>query len=92
MCAGLSARARSEIVAQFAIEAIALCIAGGVAGVPLGVAFSGIVAMAAHWPVSVSPAAVGLALFLAAAVGVVFGVYPARMAANIQPIDALRAP
>jgi ABC-type antimicrobial peptide transport system permease subunit len=83
---------RSEIVAQFALEAVALCLAGGIAGLPLGAAFSGLVAIAAGWPVSMSPTAAGLALVLAAAVGLLFGVYPARMAAAIQPIDALRAP
>jgi putative ABC transport system permease protein len=83
---------RLDIVAQFAIESAAICIVGGVVGVPLGAVLSAIVAVAAGWPVSVSPGAVLLALALAGTVGVAFGVYPARLAAKIDPVDALRAP
>jgi putative ABC transport system permease protein len=83
---------RSDIVAQFGIEAAVLCIVGGAVGVPLGAGLSGIVAVAAGWPVSVSPGAVLLALTLAGSVGIAFGVYPARLAARIEPVDALRAP
>ena len=82
---------RAEILAQFALESAVLCTAGGLAGVPLGAALSGIVALAAGWPVSVSIPSVVLAVALACVVGVAFGVYPARVAASIQPIDALRA-
>jgi putative ABC transport system permease protein len=82
---------RAEIVVQFAMEAAALCIAGGIAGVPLGAVFSGIVAVAAGWPVTISPLAVVSALALATAVGLGFGVYPARLAANIDPAEALRS-
>jgi putative ABC transport system permease protein len=82
---------RAEILAQFAIEAAALCVAGGVVGVLVGVGLSGIVALAAGWPVNVSIWAVLLALALACGVGLAFGIYPARLAAGIQPIDALRA-
>jgi putative ABC transport system permease protein len=83
---------RLDIVAQFAIEAAAICTVGGVVGVPLGAGLSGLVAAAAGWPVSVSAGAVLLALALAGTVGVAFGVYPARLAAQIDPVDALRAP
>jgi putative ABC transport system permease protein len=82
---------RSEITAQFALEAAVLCVAGGAAGVVLGGVLSAIVAVAAGWPVSISPSGVVLALVLAAAVGMLFGIYPARIAAHILPIDALRA-
>ena len=80
-----------DILAQFTIEALALCVAGGAAGVPIGAALSALVAVMAGWPVSTSPAASALALLMSAAVGLVFGVYPARVAARIAPIDALRA-
>jgi ABC-type antimicrobial peptide transport system permease subunit len=82
---------RVEIVAQFAIEAAALCVAGGLVGVPIGALLSGIVAVAAGWPVSVTPWAVCLALTLACGVGLTFGIYPACVAANIQPVEALRS-
>jgi putative ABC transport system permease protein len=83
---------RAEVIAQFAIEAAALCIAGGMAGIPLGAMLAGIVALAAGWPVSVSVWSIVIALTLAVVVGLGFGVYPARVAAGIQPVDALRAP
>lgn len=82
---------RSAVIAQFAIEAVVLCAAGGVAGVPLGAVLSAVVAVAAGWPVSLSPWTVLLALGLATVVGLLFGIYPARVAANIEPVDALRA-
>jgi ABC-type antimicrobial peptide transport system permease subunit len=82
---------RGDIVAQFTAEALALCVAGGAAGLCLGAALSGLVAIAADWPVSMSPMAVALAMLMSVAVGLLAGVYPAITAADIQPIDALRA-
>lgn len=82
---------RIEIVAQFAIEAATLCVAGGLVGVPLGAILSAVIAVAAGWPISVTPWAMLLALALAFGVGLGFGIYPARIAANIQPVEALRA-
>lgn len=82
---------RPDILAQFAIEAAMLCAAGGAAGVPLGIAMAAIAAWAGGWPVSISLVSILLALGLATAVGVGFGLYPARRAAAIQPVDALRA-
>jgi putative ABC transport system permease protein len=81
---------RAEITTQFALEAAVLCVAGGIAGVPLGAVLSAIVAMAAGWPVSISMWSVVLAIALAAGVGMLFGIYPARVAASITPIEALR--
>ena len=82
---------RSEVIIQFGIEAALLCMVGGAAGVPLGAVLSGIVALTAGWPVSLSLGAIGLALALATGVGLTFGLYPAMVAANVHPIDALRA-
>ena len=83
---------RSDILRQFGFEAAALCVGGALVGVPLGGLVSLIVAQTGGWPVSVSAGAIFLALMMAVVVGVAFGVYPARVAANIEPIDALRSP
>ena len=82
---------RSHIILQFTIEAGILCGAGGLLGVPLGIALSWAVASAAGWPVSVSTAAIAMALVMATSVGLVAGVYPARVAASVDPMEALRA-
>ena len=82
---------RADIVKQFGFEASVLCVAGGVAGIPLGAVFSAVVAITGDWPVSISVGSVVLALALAASVGITFGLYPARVAACIEPIDALRS-
>lgn len=82
---------RRDITAQFAAEAAALCLGGGLLGVPLGMALSGAVAVTAGWPVSVSVGGVLLSLVLALAVGLGFGIIPARAAAGVQPMEALRA-
>ena len=81
---------RAHVLLQFLVEAIALSLAGGIAGVILGVGSSAAISRIAGWPTLVSPAAVGGALFFAALVGVVFGFYPARKAAALDPIAALR--
>jgi putative ABC transport system permease protein len=81
---------RSTIVRQFAAEAVVLAAAGGAAGVCLGTAAAFAVGTLAGWPVVVTPGAVAVALLLAAGVGLAAGTYPARLAASITPIDALR--
>jgi putative ABC transport system permease protein len=81
---------RRDIVTQFALEAIALCLAGGLAGVPLGVVLSATVALSAGWPVAISIGAIALALGLATAVGLLCGIQPARLAARLDPAAALR--
>jgi ABC-type antimicrobial peptide transport system permease subunit len=81
---------RRHVLAQFLVEAIALSLAGGIAGVILGIGSSAAISSIAGWPTLVSPTAVGGALFFAALVGVVFGFYPARKAAALDPIAALR--
>jgi putative ABC transport system permease protein len=85
----LGARAAS-ILRQFLIEAVVLSTGGGAIGVVLGIAGATAIAVFAHWAASVSIAAVVLALAFSAAVGVFFGYWPARKAAALDPISALR--
>ena len=81
---------REDVLWQFALEAAVLSVAGAIVGVPLGWCFAAIVAWLAGWPVAISGVSVLLALALAALLGIGFGVYPARVAADLQPAIALR--
>lgn len=80
-----------DIMRQFLVEAVTLCLIGGIFGTVLGAAAAAIVANAAQWPVLISPSVIGLALGSAAITGIVFGYFPARRAASLNPIDALRS-
>jgi putative ABC transport system permease protein len=82
---------RSSIVAQFAAEALLLGLGGAPAGIVMGAAGAWIVAALAGWPVAVSTASLAIATALAAIVGLVAGLYPARLAASLTPIEALRS-
>ena len=81
---------RRDILLQFLIESVVLSLSGGVIGIVLGVAGAKILAQTAGWQVLISLPAVVLAFGFAAAVGVFFGIYPARKASFLHPIDALR--
>jgi ABC-type antimicrobial peptide transport system permease subunit len=85
----LGARSAS-ILRQFLIEAVVLSTGGGAIGVVLGIIGATAIAMFAHWPTSISAGAILLALAFSAAVGVFFGYWPARKAAALDPISALR--
>jgi len=86
----VGARAR-DIERQFLAEAVALSIAGGIAGVLLGWGFAELVAAVSPLPARITWWSVVLAVTLGAGVGIIFGVYPARRAARLDPIAALRA-
>jgi putative ABC transport system permease protein len=79
-----------HILAQFLLEAITLSIVGGSIGIGLGITASKIVARTAGWPTTVSLTSVGTAFAFSAGVGIFFGLYPARKAAALDPIEALR--
>ena len=81
---------RSNIMFQFLIEALVLCMAGGMLGVALGFGASTLLSTKFGWNTLVSPTAVGVAFAFSAAVGLVFGLWPARRAATLNTIDALR--
>jgi putative ABC transport system permease protein len=79
-----------DIQRQFLVEAVTLALFGGAIGIALGLAFSVLISNFLQWPTLVSPAAVGMAATFSAAVGIFFGYYPARKAARLDPIEALR--
>jgi putative ABC transport system permease protein len=82
---------RKDILLQFLIEALVLSVAGGIIGVALGVAGSLIVGWTSDLPTSVSLLSVAVAFIFSAAIGLFFGIYPARKAAEYDPIHALRS-
>ena len=81
---------RRDILLQFLFESAFLSLAGGALGVALGALAARAVSQLAHWPTMVNPGAVLLAFGFASMVGVFFGFYPARRAAGLDPVDALR--
>jgi putative ABC transport system permease protein len=80
----------SDVLTQFLLEAVALSLAGGLLGVTMGIGVAVVLAGVVGWPVVISPAAVLLAVGVAAGVGVFFGLYPAWKASRLDPIEALR--
>ena len=85
----LGARAR-DILSQFLIEALTLSLLGGLIGIALGLAVSALIGRIAGWGFTFDPATVAMATLFSLVVGVVFGVWPARLAARLDPIAALR--
>jgi putative ABC transport system permease protein len=81
---------KKDIMSQFLIEAVTLCLTGGMIGLVIGGAGAVALAMWGAWPVAITPTLVAVAICASAAVGVFFGYYPARRAAAMNPIDALR--
>ncbi len=81
---------RTDILRQFLLEAVAICLLGCAAGLAVGLLLSRIISHYAGWPTVVSFFAIALAVGVSTLVGLVFGVYPARQAASLDVIDALR--
>ncbi len=79
-----------DILSQFLVESVLMTSLGGLAGVILGVSASFLLSVIVHWTTKVSPISVLIALIFSIAVGMVFGILPARKAAELNPIDALR--
>jgi ABC-type antimicrobial peptide transport system permease subunit len=81
---------RLHVLLQFLTEAVLLSVTGGVAGIIMGVVFSAAISMIAGWPAPISSTAIVSGFLFSAAVGIFFGYYPARKAASLDPIEALR--
>ena len=82
--------ADQDILLQFLVEAVTLAVIGGVVGIAAGLAGSRAISYFAEWRTLVMPDTIVLAFGFAAAIGIFFGFYPARKAARLDPIEALR--
>ena len=85
----VGARAR-DILRQFLVESVVLCLVGGGIGILLGHGGSLLVQLFLHWPIQNSPGAIAAAVMVSAGVGIIFGYYPAWRASRLDPIEALR--
>ena len=81
---------RLHVLLQFLTEAVLMSVSGGVAGILVGLGLSQVIGLVTGWPVPTSPVAIVGGFLFSAAVGIFFGYYPARKAARLDPIEALR--
>jgi putative ABC transport system permease protein len=81
---------RSDILSQFLVEALTLSVLGGLIGIAIGLLASAVIGQIAGWGFIFDPLTVVIATIFSLAVGVVFGVWPARQAAQLDPVVALR--
>lgn len=80
----------SDVQSQFLIEAVTLSMMGGIVGIIAGLAGSALISSLLNWPTMISVKAIIIAVIFSGAVGIFFGYYPARKAAQLDPIEALR--
>jgi putative ABC transport system permease protein len=85
----VGARSR-DIMLQFLVEAVVMAATGGILGILVGIGSSEILNYWAQWPILIDPGIVAVAFLFSGAVGIFFGFYPARKAAHLDPIEALR--
>ena len=81
---------QADILRQFLVEALLISFVGGVTGIFFGFGISRLIAWLAGWSTIVTLASILLAFLVSAAVGLVFGIYPAMKAARLDPVEALR--
>jgi len=81
---------QSDVMTQFLIESIVISSLGGIIGIVVGAAGALVLGQVTGWSTSIPPSAVAIAVGFSAAVGVFFGLYPARKASRLDPIQALR--
>lgn len=81
---------QSDIVRQFVVEATMISVAGGTIGVLFGFVMSRLIAWLAGWSTIVTPGSVALGFLVSISVGLIFGIYPARKAARLDPVEAIR--
>jgi len=80
----------ADVMLQFLVESIVMCLLGGLLGLAVGVGSASLVGHLTGWSIDTPVSAVFLAIGFSAAVGIFFGFYPARKAASLDPIQALR--
>jgi putative ABC transport system permease protein len=81
---------RRNILIQFLIEAVNLTVVGGIMGVASGITLSWMICRFSGLPFNISVYTISITMLFSAFIGLVFGVYPAKKAANLEPIEALR--